>query len=59
MDQLISEGNAFQAEEDRIRKEEEEAREHEEYLRLREAFTVDEEGETEQNGDLDVSIFNT
>ena len=47
--------NLFQAEEARLRKEEEERKEHEEYLKLKEAFTVDEEGESEQAGDLNVS----
>lgn len=43
---------AAEAEEARLRKEEEERKEHEEYLKLKEAFTVDEEGESEQAGDL-------
>lgn len=45
-----------QAEEERIRKEEQEKREHEEYLKMKEMFSVDEEGESEQTGDLDVRI---
>ena len=36
-------------------KEEEEAREHEEYLKLKEAFTVDEEGTHEAELSQDVS----
>ena len=43
----------FQEEEERKRKEEEERREYEEYLKLKEEFTVDEEGEQE-NTDLNV-----
>ncbi|XP_064630450.1 DDRGK domain-containing protein 1-like [Lineus longissimus] len=35
----------LKAEEEKKRKEEQEAREHEEYLKLKEAFTVDEEGQ--------------
>ena len=35
----------LQAEADRIAREEQEKREHEEYLKLKEAFTVEEEGE--------------
>ena len=35
----------IQEEEERLAREEQEKREHEEYLKLKEAFTVDEEGE--------------
>lgn len=45
----------LQAEEERKRKEEQERREHEEYLKLKEAFTVDEEGQQDMEADLDVS----
>ncbi|XP_048744179.2 DDRGK domain-containing protein 1-like [Ostrea edulis] len=40
------------AEEERIRKEEEEKRENEEYLKLKEAFSIEEEGEEDQGPDL-------
>ncbi|XP_064602994.1 DDRGK domain-containing protein 1-like [Liolophura sinensis] len=43
---------AIEAEEERKRKEEEEKREHEEYLRLKQAFTVEEEGEEDAAPDL-------
>ncbi|CAE1318863.1 DDRGK1 [Acanthosepion pharaonis] len=43
---------AAREEEERKRKEEEEQREHEEYLKLKEEFTIDEEGEQEENTDL-------
>lgn len=46
----------WQAEEERKLKEEQERREHEEYLKMKEMFSVDEEGESEQAGDLDVSF---
>lgn len=45
----------LQAEEERKRKEEQEKKEHEEYLLLKEAFTVDEEGEQDAEADLSVS----
>ncbi|KAL5021007.1 hypothetical protein ScPMuIL_000162 [Solemya velum] len=41
------------AEEEKQRKEEEEKREHEEYLKLKECFIVEEEGECQENPDLD------
>lgn len=47
----------FQAEEERIRKEEEERREHEEYLKLKEAFSIEEEGEEDVGPDLSVSYL--
>ncbi|KAK3095878.1 hypothetical protein FSP39_020246 [Pinctada imbricata] len=43
---------AEKAEQERIQKEEEEKREHEEYLKLKDAFTVEEEGESELSPDL-------
>ncbi|GFO07808.1 Ddrgk domain-containing protein 1 [Plakobranchus ocellatus] len=43
---------AIREEEERIRKEEQEKREHEEYLKMKEMFSVDEEGEGEQEADL-------
>ncbi|XP_061171029.1 DDRGK domain-containing protein 1-like [Saccostrea echinata] len=43
---------AARAEEERIRKEEEERREHEEYLKMKEAFSVEEEGEEDIGPDL-------
>lgn len=49
--------NAFQAEEERIRKEEEERREQEEYLKLKEAFSIEEEGEEDVGPDLSVSCL--
>ena len=39
-----------------LRKEEEEKREHEEYLKLKEAFSVEEEGEEELAPDLSVYL---
>lgn len=47
----------FQAEEEKIRKEEEERREHEEYLKLKEAFSIEEEGEEDVGPDLSVSCL--
>ena len=46
-----------QEEEEKKRKEEEEAREYEEYLKLKEAFSVDEEGTHEAELNQDVSLF--
>ena len=46
-----------QEEEERKRKEEQERQEHEEYLKLKEAFSVDEEGEDDAEADLSVSSF--
>lgn len=43
---------AIRAEEECKRREEQEAREHEEYLKLKEAFSVEEEGEQDQDADL-------
>ena len=44
-----------QEEEERKRREEKERQEHEEYLKLKEAFSVEEEGEDEGEADLSVS----
>jgi hypothetical protein len=46
-----------QEEEEKKRKEEEEAREYEEYLKLKEAFSVDEEGTHEAELNVDVSLI--
>lgn len=46
---------SWQEEEERKRKEEQERQEYEEYLKLKEAFTVDEEGEEDAEADLSVS----
>ncbi|KAL8572694.1 hypothetical protein ACOMHN_049823 [Nucella lapillus] len=43
---------AARAEDERLRKEEQERQEHEEYLKMKEAFTVDEEGENDTEADL-------
>lgn len=43
---------AAREEEERKQKQEEEQREYEEYLKLKEEFTIDEEGEQEENADL-------
>jgi hypothetical protein len=45
----------FQEEEERKVREERERQEHEEYLKLKEAFTVDAEGEDDAEADLSVS----
>ena len=47
----------FQEEEERVRKAEEERKEHEEYLKLKEMFSVDEEGTHEEDMSADVSVF--
>lgn len=48
---------SWQEEEERKRKEEQERQEYEEYLKLKEAFTVDEEGEEDAEADLNVSCL--
>ena len=53
--QFLIDNYQFQEEEEKLRKEEEERREHEEYLKMKAMFSVEEEGESEQTGDLDVS----
>jgi len=45
----------LQEEEERKAHEEKERREHEEYLKLKEAFSVDAEGQDEAEADLNVS----
>ncbi|PVD29369.1 hypothetical protein C0Q70_08620 [Pomacea canaliculata] len=52
-EELQKQEEAARAEEERKRKEEQERREHEEYLKLKEAFTVDEEGQQDMEADLD------
>lgn len=47
----------MQEEEERKRKEEEERREQEEYLRLKEAFSVEEEGVDFKDDETEVSMF--
>ncbi|KAK3590224.1 hypothetical protein CHS0354_041289 [Potamilus streckersoni] len=46
---------AARAEEEKKQKEEEEKREYEEYLKLKESFVVEEEGQNQAEGDVDVS----
>lgn len=47
----------LQEEEENKRKEEEEKREYEEYLKLKETFTIEEEGQEEILSDEQVSVF--
>ena len=47
----------FQAKQAQLRKEEEEKREYEEYLKIKEAFSVEEEGEEDIAPDLSVIIY--
>ena len=47
----------FQEEEERVRKAEEERKEHEEYLKLKEMFSVDEEGTHEEEISADVWVL--
>lgn len=51
-EEIMKAEEAARAEEERIRKEEEEKREHEEYLKLKEAFSIEEEGEEDVGPDL-------
>jgi len=51
-EELEKQEAAIQEEEERKRKEEQERIEHEEYLKMKEMFSVDEEGEGEQEADL-------
>lgn len=51
-EEMMKAEEAARAEEEKIRKEEEERREHEEYLKLKEAFSIEEEGEEDVGPDL-------